>query len=256
MGKRDWSVLAIAAVCLLLVVLGYMFPAMADSALSTFLPAREGRVLVEPGNQPIAGATVKARCEVIDPTKIFSIHGSGTRFLPDIVTTSDEHGRFSFDARTLSECRVVFVSAEKPGYQTTSEVVWRSLLDNNAGHAPTRSGSDVWMMPRDVIHDRYLRTLVLKAELSPGASVEHQFDSVFSALSCAMRTAQTPEQRTFARDNLCQRARALVERLAPTERSATGSNRMMTSHCSPVGGGYLESERITTEAVETYCRTP
>jgi hypothetical protein len=54
---------------------------------------------------------------------------AGTRSMrTDIITTSDELGRYSFDPVTLSTCWVVIVSAEKPGYQTTGEVVWRSLL--------------------------------------------------------------------------------------------------------------------------------
>ena len=256
MGKtalRAWG--TNAAIASLLLALAVVFSAIPKSAIAQLLPAREGRVLAQPGDQPIAGATVKARCQVLDPKLFFSIHGSGTRDLPVMVTTSDEHGRFSFDAQTMSTCWVVFVSAEKPGYMTTGEGRWRSLLNNEPTHAPGRNGSDVWMMPLDVIRDRYLRTLVQTAGLSPGAAHVHQFDSVFSALSCAMRTAQTPEQRAFVRDNLCERARALVKRLGPTERSATGASRMMTSHCAPEDR-LLASEPITTEAVETYCRTP
>jgi len=138
MGKRDWTLLAIAAAFVLLVVLAYLFPAIPMSALATFLPAREGRVLLKPENQPIAGATVKARCQVLDLK--FSIHGSGTRDAPDVVTTSDERGRYAFDASTLAKCWVVFVSAEKPGYQTTGEVVWRSLLNDRPGLEPNGTG--------------------------------------------------------------------------------------------------------------------
>ena len=110
------------------------------------------------------------------------------------------------------------------------------------------------MMTLEAMREDYLRVLVRTSEPIPGEPVAAQFERVFSALSCSMRIAETPQQRAFARDNYCERARALVKRLPPTERGATGLTHM-TSHCSPYGHT-LESVPITTEAVETYCQAP
>jgi len=254
MGKpalRRWA--TVAAVVLLLLPLAIIFPAIPTSAISAVLPAREGRVLLQPENQPIAGATVKATCQVIDPNLFFSIHGSsGTRDLPDIITTSDEFGRYTFDALALSKCWGIIVSAEKPGYETTARVLWRSPLNPERGQ--DRNGSDVWMMTSEAILDRHLRSLVLRSEPYPGDSVAAQFHRVFSEFSCSMRIAETPRQLAFVRDNFCERARDLVKRLPPTERSATGLNRNMTYQCT-WANRLLESVPVTTEAVETYCQT-
>jgi hypothetical protein len=117
---------------------------------------------LKPRTNRFAGATVKARCQC--STSSFRSTAAERATAPDVVTTSDERGRYAFDASTLAKCWVVFRVRGEAGYQTTGEAVWRSLLDSEPGHAPGPNGSDVWMMPLEAPEDRYLRILAVRSE--------------------------------------------------------------------------------------------
>lgn len=194
MNTRRWRSIAVV----------FVLAAIAISHLAIGMTGGGGVVLNATSGEPLAAAVVRLQC------RDELLHGA--HVLKELITTTDQDGKYFFGISEVWRCDSAFVRPERAGFVDTSKLDLRYDYTTYE-----RIPAKLYLTPRG---DEGLQKIKYHSamSMSRGSNPTHQYFLVYEEFFQARKTAQTETERAFVRSSFCERLSALNAALSDDQR--------------------------------------